>query len=165
VLTSNNSMIFRLPAEILILIFTYLPNLSDVISLAAASRHLRLIYTENAKPIYDMVASRTFPFHGRARQLLVDGGGPELEEGLSLFYVATMFRNWKIVKAAMAEFELQMKREMKSKQSYHDMLWCLIFSQAGQCSHTTIYLANHILHTSVNRRGAASCGHIILFGH
>ena len=114
-LTFRNSIILRLPAEILILIFTHLPSLSDVISLAAASCHLRLTYTENAKPIYDMIAPRTFPFHERARQLLVDGGGPELVESLSLFHVATMFRNWNIVKAAMAEFEQEMTRNMKSQ--------------------------------------------------
>ena len=98
-----------------------------MISLVGASRRLRLIYIENSKPIYDKLAPRTFSFHERARQLLADGGGPDLEERLSPFYLATMFRNWKIVKAAMAEFELQMKQGMKSKLSSRGMLRFLIF--------------------------------------
>jgi hypothetical protein len=115
VLTFHIRIILRLPAEVLISIFTQLPNLFDVRSLAAASRHLRLVYTENAKPIYDEVAPRTFSFERRARQLLADGGGPDLGQRLALMNLATMFRNWRIVTTAMTRFELETKGNMKSK--------------------------------------------------
>jgi F-box-like len=117
VLTFNSRIILlHLPVEILVEIFSYLPSLSDVICHAAACRHLRLVYAENAK-IFNEVAPRTFAYYQRARQLLADGGGPALGEMVSLFYLATMLRNWKIVQTAMAEFELHMQQKLHSEQA------------------------------------------------
>lgn len=86
-----------------------------MISLAGTSRRLRHLYSDNAKPIYAAVGPRSFVFEQRARQLVVDGGGPALEESMSLFYLASMGRNWQIIKKAMDEFEVQMKENIKSK--------------------------------------------------
>ncbi|KAF2673808.1 hypothetical protein BT63DRAFT_437417 [Microthyrium microscopicum] len=111
---SRENRLSCLPAEILIGIFTQLPSISDVISLAGTSRRLRHLYSDNAKPIYAAVGPRSFVFEQRARQLVVDGGGPGLNEGISLFYLASMGRNWQIIKRAMDEFEVQMKENIKS---------------------------------------------------
>jgi hypothetical protein len=114
-LTFNNSYLLHLPVEILIHIFSQLPNLSDAIALAATNHRLRLVYTENSKSIFDTLLPKSFAFHQLARQLLIDGGGPASGEAVSLFDLATMFRNLKIIKAAMAEFELHMKDDIQSK--------------------------------------------------
>jgi hypothetical protein len=105
-LTDHDRLLTLLSTEILICVFTCLPSLSDVIYLVAASSRLRLVYTENLKQIYKILAPRVFPYHQLARQLLADGGGPELHEPLSPMHVATMLHNWMIVKASMAKFEV-----------------------------------------------------------
>jgi hypothetical protein len=123
VLKYNDSGILHLPTEILVLIFTYLPKLSDAVCFAATSRYIRLIFNEYANSIYDPLASRTFSFHKHARQLLVDEGGPKFGEKMTLPNIAIMFRNWKIVEAAMAEFELQMSKDVTSKWSLLRYAW------------------------------------------
>ncbi|KAI4143565.1 MAG: hypothetical protein L6R39_004517 [Caloplaca ligustica] len=113
---SQKETIMKLPAEIIINIFTLLPDFSDVFALAATCRRMTEIWVNNVPVIYRDVSRRSIALEHTARTFLADLGGPAADSTeLSPADIRSIVRGACIVQKAIAQFEGDIVCRVRSK--------------------------------------------------